>query len=70
MTKITLALQMLSDGQWHKIKQLQIKLALNETQMQKIIGLLEQYGFASVEKTSGEIRVNEDFQKLLVEPIT
>jgi hypothetical protein len=66
MTKITLALEILSDGKWHQVEELQVKLKLTGEQIQKIASLLEQYGFATIDKAKGKIKVDEGFQKLLL----
>jgi ribonuclease PH len=67
VSKITLTLTMLSDGNWHQIEKMQNELKLSPEQIQKILELLEEYNFATVDKVKKEVKINPDFQKLLID---
>jgi hypothetical protein len=70
MSKISLTLKLLGDGEWHKIETLKTALELNDDDMQKILVFLQKYGFATVNNTKLAVKVNADFQKLLLQPAT
>jgi hypothetical protein len=68
MSKITLTLKVLGDGNWHQIEALQSELGLGVYEMQKVMVFLEKYGFATVDSGKLRVKVNPDFQKLLIAP--
>ena len=68
MSKITLTLKVLGDGKWHQIEALQSELGLGVYEMQKVMVFLEKYGFATVDSGKLRVKVNPDFQKLLIAP--
>lgn len=70
MSKITMILEMLGDGEWHGIEELQQRLELNERKMQEITTFLNKYDFAEIDKEHGKVKINRNFQKLLVQTIT
>ena len=70
MSKITLALEILSDGKWHEIKSLQQKLELSAFEVQKIMTFLEEYGFTKIDDSNRKVKIRRDFQKLLAQTIT
>jgi hypothetical protein len=67
MSKITLALQLLSDGEWHQIEALRQSLEFDEFEVEELADFLEKYGFATIDNKKCRIKVNPDFQKLLIQ---
>ena len=70
VSKITLILEMLGDGKWHGIKELQLRLGLNELKVQEITMFLNRYDFVKIDKKQGKVKLNRNFQKLLAQPVT
>jgi len=70
VSKITMILEMLGDGKWHGIEELQQRLELNERKVQEITTFLNNYDFVKIDKEHGKVKINRNFQKLLVQTIT
>jgi DNA-binding IclR family transcriptional regulator len=64
------ALEILVDGKWHALKEIQQKTKLNKNQIQQVIDFLERYGFISVDKMAGKIRLDKSVEKFLAENST
>jgi hypothetical protein len=62
-----LVLQLLSDGDWHKIEELKEALGFEEYEIAELMGLLGKYGFATVDNARFRVKVNPDFHKLLIQ---
>ncbi len=69
MSKIAMILDLLSDGKWHRFEELQQVLGLNECKVQEVTAFLNEYDFVIVDEEHGKVKVNRDFQKLLVENV-
>ena len=63
-------LELLNDGKWHMIEELLLEAGLNEQKLKKTIGFLGEYGFIKVDEENKKVKVNGDFQRLLVQPVT
>jgi len=63
-------LELLSDGKWHGIEDLLSGAGLSEQKFQEITGFLGKYGFIKVDEENKKVKVNRDFRKLLVQPVT
>jgi DNA-binding IclR family transcriptional regulator len=63
-------LEMLGDGKWHEIEELQLKLGLNEHKMQEITTFLNKYDFVEIDKEHRKVKINRNFQKLLAQTVT
>lgn len=70
VSKITMILEMLGDGKWHEIEELQLRLGLNEHKVQEITTFLNKYDFVKIDKEHEKVKINRNFQKLLVQTIT
>lgn len=68
--KITMILEMLGDGKWHGIEELQLRLGLNERKVQEITTFLNKYDFVKIDKEHGKVKINRNFQKLLAQTVT
>lgn len=60
-------LDILEDGEWHNLKEIQQKTILDRNKIQKIIGFLREYSFIIVNEAKEKIRSDEDFQELLTQ---
>lgn len=70
MSKIAMILDLLSDGKWHRIKELQQMLGLNEHKVQEVTAFLNEYDFVRIDEEHEKVKINRDFQKLLVQTVT
>jgi predicted transcriptional regulator len=61
-------LELLSDGQWHKLEELLLKTGLNEQKFEKVTGFLSKYNFVKVDNKNKRVKINRDFRKLLAQP--
>jgi len=67
VSKITMILEILGDGKWHGIEELQLRLGLNEHKVQEITTFLNKYDFVKIDKEHGKVKINRNFQKLLAQ---
>ena len=70
MSKITLILEMLGDGKWHGIEELQLRLGLNELKVQEVTSFLNKYDFVKIDKEHRKVKINRNFQKLRAPTVT
>jgi hypothetical protein len=55
-------LQVLSDGEWHEVAELQRVADLKEYHVQKIAAFLHDYDFAIMDAESNKVRLKSSFQ--------
>jgi len=67
MSKITEILEMLGDGQWHKLEEIQQKIELNEIQIQQITDFLRAYNFIKTDQENKNIKINEEARRFVVQ---
>jgi DNA-binding IclR family transcriptional regulator len=67
---MTKTLEILIDGKWHALKEIKQKTKLNKNQIQQVIEFLERYGFISVDKMAGKIRLYRGVKKFLAQNST
>jgi len=48
---------LLSDGQWHEIREIKEKMKLEEGRIQQIVAFLREYDFILVEETKKAIKI-------------
>jgi DNA-binding IclR family transcriptional regulator len=70
VSKIAIVLELLGDGKWYGIEELQRRLGLDEREVQEIMRFLNKYDFVKVDKEHGKVKINRDFQKLLAKTVT
>jgi hypothetical protein len=66
-SKVTVVLEVLSDGEWHGLEELQELAALNENQVREIAAFLYEYDFARVDVENRKVRINRCFQEFLTQ---
>ena len=69
MSKITVALDILGDGKWHRIDELLSCLRLSEFKFRELASFLNAYGFLKVDEKRGKVKINSDFKKLLTQTV-
>ena len=65
VSKLALVLEVLKDGEWHEIKELQQLVELNEKQMQEVAAFLYEYDLATMDIPNKKLKINRCFQELL-----
>jgi predicted transcriptional regulator len=70
VSKVMVILELLSDGKWHGVEELLLGAGLSEQKFQEITGFLSKYGFVKVDEENKKVKVNRDFQRLLIQPVT
>jgi len=70
VSKITLILEILSDGKWHGIEELQQRMELNEHKVHEITTFLNEYDLAKIDDANRKVKINRNFQKFLAQTKT
>jgi hypothetical protein len=63
-------LEILSDGKWHGIEELQQRMELDEYEVREITTFLNKYDFAKIDDANKKVKINRDFQKFLTQTTT
>lgn len=63
-------LEMLNDGQWHTLEEIQQKTKITKEQTRQILQFLKEYNFITTDKTEEKIRLNKTVQKFLTQTAT
>ncbi len=67
MSKITMVLEILGDGRWHRIEELLLSLQLSEDKFRELSSFLNAYSFVKVDEKKRKVKINNDFKKLLTQ---
>ncbi len=65
-----MVLEVLSDGEWHGVEELQQLTELNENQVREIAAFLYEYDFARMDVEKKKLRINRHFQEFLSQTLT
>jgi DNA-binding IclR family transcriptional regulator len=65
MSKIAQVLEVLEDGRWHALSEIQEKTGLSESQIQQTVAFLKEYGFIVVNEAGREIKLEEIVREFL-----
>jgi hypothetical protein len=63
--KVTMILEILSDGKWHGIEELQQRMELDDYKLQEFTAFLNKYNFVTIDEANKKVRINRGFQKFL-----
>lgn len=66
-SKITEILDLLSDGQWHEIREIKEKMKLKERRIQQIVAFLREYDFILVEETKKAVKIEAAAREFLAQ---
>jgi predicted transcriptional regulator len=69
-SKIAEILELLSDGKWRMLEEIQQKTKVDREQIQQIIEFLKEYDFVVLDETEKKIRLNKLAQKFLTQTAT
>ncbi|MEM2118188.1 MAG: hypothetical protein QW386_04120 [Candidatus Bathyarchaeia archaeon] len=64
-SKISRILEILSDGEWHQLKEIQQEVNLNKKQLQQIIAFLKKYSFIIVDEENWKVKLEKTVQQFL-----
>jgi len=67
MSKIAEVLEMLGDGKWHKLEEIQQNIELDEGQIQQVMGFLKEYSFIETDQKNKIIKINEEARRFVVQ---
>ena len=70
VSKVMVILELLNDGKWHGIEELLFNSGLSEPKFQEITRFLTKYSFVMVDEENQRVKVNSDFRRLLIQPVT
>lgn len=66
-SKITRFLEILDDGQWHLLEEIQRGSKIEEDQIRRIVKFLREYDFIVVDEKSQRVRLEETVQRFLAQ---
>ena len=69
-SKIAEILELLSNGKWRMLEDIQQKTKVDREQIQQIIEFLKEYDFVVLDETEKKIRLNKLAQKFLTQTAT
>ena len=64
-SEVAVLLEILGDGEWHVLAELQQQVGLVEHKMQGITAFLCTFDFAVVDEANCRVKVNRDFREFL-----
>ena len=67
VSMVMLILELLSDGKWHEIDELLVRVKLSEQKFREVTEFLDKYGFVEFDHENQKVKVNKDFRKLLLQ---
>ncbi len=60
-------LEVLRDGEWHVMEELQQLLELNQSQALEIVSFLHEYNLAAIDDQNKRVRIQKYFQEFLAQ---
>jgi len=63
-------LEILDDGRWHRISDVQTGTNLNASQSKEIIEFLKAYEFVAVDEKKNRVKLKEAVRKFLAQEVT
>jgi len=64
-SEIAVLLEMLGDGEWHGLAELQRQVGLADYKVHGVAAFLCRFDFAVVDASKRKVKVNRDFQEFL-----
>jgi hypothetical protein len=64
-SEVSTLLDILGDGEWHGLAELQRRVGLVEHKMREIAAFLCRFDFAVVDEVNRRVKVNRDFREFL-----
>ena len=66
-SEIAMLLELLGDGKWHGLEELQQQIGLDACKVQGIAVFLSRFDFAVVDEANRKVKAHRDFQKFLAQ---
>ncbi|MGB9713929.1 MAG: helix-turn-helix domain-containing protein [Candidatus Bathyarchaeales archaeon] len=63
-------LELLSDGKWHTLEEIQETTKLTKSSIIRVIQFLEEYGFVTSDEEERKIRLDGKVRKFLAQTVT
>jgi uncharacterized protein YutD len=63
-------LEVLSDGRWHMLEEIQQRAKVDDAQLQRITDFLKEYDFIVKDETENRIKLNKIVHEFLAETAT
>lgn len=70
VSKILNVLEILSDGKWHTLREIQQKIKTNEDQTRRITEFLKEYEFIILDEEEKKVRLDEEAKRFLTSSAT
>lgn len=70
MTTICEVLEILNDGKWHKLDEIQKEKGLSKGQVRRIIEFLKQYEFVKLDKMMKKVRIEDSAREFMMRQAT
>ena len=67
VSKFMQILDLLSDGKWHRIDELSVRVKLTEKTFREVTEFLDKYSIVEFNRKDQKVKIGKDFRKLLVE---
>ena len=65
-SKIAMILEILRDGKWHGIEELQQRMELDECKVQEITKFLNKYDFATIDEANKKVKIKRKIFKFFI----
>ncbi len=69
-TKIAEILEILNDGKWHDLEDIQCQADIDGTQIMRITDFLKDYNFIVADAAKKKIKINRNVQRFLAQTVT
>jgi DNA-binding IclR family transcriptional regulator len=63
-------LEMLQDGKWHSLEDIQCQTEIDDTQIMRITDFLKDYNFVVTDMKKKKIKLNRNVQRFLTQTVT
>ena len=70
LSKITMVLELLADGKWHRAEDLRFRLELSEHEFRHVAAFLGEYDIVKSDEKNRRVKINKDFRRLLTQAVT
>jgi len=65
MNRLDSLLELLSDGEWHRIADLSARLRLPEPRLKTILLFLSEHGFVQYRESEGSVKIQSELKALM-----
>ena len=69
MSQLEMVLDLLSDGEWHSLGEIEDAILLKNHQVQEIVSFLFEYDLVSFDSENGVVKIKRPFREFLVKTL-